>query len=372
MKHLLLSLLSVGLLVPGVSADTPLPTPDYATITLSRFDMSLVHNAKQQFRSRMHKIRAGLAVPPTLVTAGLLYWAWSAWSKNKEKTSAEQHWQNYVQPWFEAGKAKTTVALTAQQGAPATAPTHFLVDGGTRRIPHAELSVADIEIARNAAIAEYEHRYGRTQSADGAPNAVRNNGMFSPIFWQILQIGLAGIIIVAGHRLFDFLIDTLKEGGRLAFRGYNHWHTMLEAQAKLLISGLFDTVQQARKAALQTTTEQQLMLARQQRRGAPLRDASTHFRMDIVTSYQQLLHTFSQLVAVVLIIAPPAQHQLILQHVSVVAKRLDAVAESLETDLNESFYGMIIHYSNHTVDMLAACMEALTIFLTSTRTYLTS
>lgn len=184
-----------------------------------------------------------------------------------------------------------------------------------------------------------------------------------------LWVGFGLTLLASGHQIFRVFSGTMEDALQLLWHGYECWYVKYEDQVRTLMAQLREAFYEARKMAQQSSVEQQLLLARQQRR-AQLSAMNAHDRSGIVMRYQELVATLERVVALMLIILPEENHPLVNQHVSVIQTQLNAVGESLECDLNENTHGMLTHYSNNTLDSYHECVESIGIFLSTYRTYL--
>lgn len=312
------------------------------TTRLSRMSTSRIDAALSHYRGRMRRVQA--TIYTTIVAAVGLTGVGVYQLKNRNKGDKKSIQQNQtlvalqnkilaLNPESEADREKASLLNLQQQ---------TLVNQMTRR-------------NSNQAQADTSTFWGliNTQSIK--------------FIFTVAGIGLA---ITAGHQVFKVLAGTLEEMLQLWWHGYEYWYTSLEEQVRTLMNELKESFYQARKVAQQTSTEQQLVIARQQRRAPLAYEVSSHYRLDIVTMYQRLIGSFERLVALMLIIAPYEHHDLMHQNVAMIIGQCDRLATSLELDLNENTHGMLTHYSNKTLDMYHECVERMTIFLTTYRVYL--
>ena len=298
---------------------------------LSRFSWKNVENIKSHFKRRMRNIRLFVG-GCTLATAGVVWLGWQGSKLSPEKEAIR----------------KSIDEKTAAMGAldPATQAQHI------------EAHAKQIKALR------------RQLNGDYAKEAPPSYGIFGSAFRHFLAMGAAGIAVVSGHQLLKYIFGTLDEGIRLCVHGYEYWYAHCQAQLQKIAVSLLDSFELARRNVQQTVTEQQLLASRQQRRVSSLRDSSLRSRGDIINDHQQLKHTFEELAALLLIIAPHNQHALIREEVEAVAARFAEAAAFLESDLKGSSYGMIVHYRNQTIASYSFLKEDLDLFLSASRKYL--
>jgi len=301
-----------------------------AELRLSRFSWKNVENIKSNFKRRMRNIRLFVG-GCTLASASAIWLGW-----NSSKLSPEQ----------EAIRADIKAKRQTMNG----------LNPNTEA---AKINALDTQIKNRL----------RELSGDYEKDAPPSYGVFGTAFRQFLAMGAAGIAVVSGHQLLKYVFGTLDEGIRLCLHGYEYWYAHCQAQLQKISTSLLDSFELARRNVQQTVTEQQLLASRQQRRVSSLRDSSLRSRGDIINDHQQLKHTFEELAALLLIIAPHNQHALIKEEVEAVAARFAEAANLLESDLKGSSYGMIVHYRNQTIASYSFLKEDLDLFLSASRRY---
>jgi len=299
---------------------------DRLCITLNRFDFDRVQGAKKYFEARMSKTRAAVFGTLGLGAAAVAGYGVYNWHKSTVAGDAE------------SGIAKLSLATDAD---------------------HAKIKAA------------YHQQKALKLARESAGTTVKPQGMFERLVERPLKItfwgGMLLIALASGHQIFRVVSGTMEDALQLLWHGYEYWYADYEEQVNRLMNQLREAFYQARKAAQQTNVEQQLLLARQQRRTQAM---SFHNRLDIVTLYQRLVSTLERVAALMFIVSPAEHHSLMQQHLMVIQSQIARVAESLECDLNESTQGMLTHYSNNTLDSYHECVESIGIYLSTYRTYL--
>jgi hypothetical protein len=315
-----------------------------ATTKLSRISLERVDKALLHYRSRMLRIKA-TTFATVAALAGLTgYGAYRAWTggKSKEIRDIETQIQAYNKRIIDADQS--TPSLTGDQ------------------ISRLQAQITALQSNRNLELGVQ-------------PTSQTHNGTFWGIVTSFpiraaLTLGFAGLVVTSGYQVFRVVSGTLDEAIKLLWHGYEYWHAALEEQVRTLMTELCESFDQARKVVQQTSTEQQLIIARQQRRAPLAYEVSSHYRLDIVTLYQRLVGAFERLVALMIIIAPAEHHEVMQQQVASIIAQFDRFAASLEVDLNGSSQGMLTRYSNKTLDTYHECIERTTIFLTTYRVHL--
>jgi len=301
---------------------------DRLHITLNKFDTGRVSALKDHFKARMKKIRLVLLGAATAVVglgAGYYY-----------KTSKEQ----------------------------------AVGDVDVNNITNTTDSLQEKLLKMKLLVSE---RKARTYSS-ASGQSKNNNGFLERLLEQPLKmtlwVGLGLTLLASGHQIFRVFSGTMEDALQLLWYGYEYWYASYEEQTSTIVAQLRESFNQARKAASQTTLEQQLLFARQQRRADFSYQVNSHYRLDIVTLYQRLISSLERIVALMLIVLPEENHPLINQHVAVIQAQINATGESLERDLNENTHGTFTHYSNNTFDLYDESADSIGIFLSTYRTYL--
>ena len=312
-----------ALSVSGVSAQQV----DRLHITLNKFDTARVSALKEHFKARMKKIRLVLLGTATAVVglgAGYYY-----------KTSKEQ----------------------------------AVGDADVKNITNSADSPEQKLLKMKLLASERKAR--AYSSASG--QSKNNNGFLERLLEQPLKmtlwVGLGLTLLASGHQIFRVFSGTMEDALQLLWYGYEYWYASYEEQTSTIVAQLRESFNQARKAASQTTVEQQLLFARQQRRADFSYQVNSHYRLDIVTLYQRLISSLERIVALMLIVLPEENHPLINQHVAVIQAQINATGESLERDLNENTHGTFTQYSNNTFDLYDESADSIGIFLSTYRTY---
>jgi len=322
--------------------DSSDPIP--ATTKLSRISLERVDKALLHYRSRMLRIKATTFATVAALTVLTGYGVYRAWTggKSKEVRDIETQIQDLNNQIINADQSQSR-----------------LTDGQIIRL---QARITALQSNRNIKLG--------VQSTSQT-----YNGTFWGIFTSFpiraaLTLGFAGLVVTSGYQVFRVISGTLDEAIKLLWHGYEYWHAALEEQVRTLMTELCESFDQARKVVQQTSTEQQLIIARQQRRAPLAYEVSSHYRLDIVTLYQRLVGAFERLVALMIIIAPAEHHEVMQQQVASIIAQFDRFAASLEVDLNGSTQGMLTRYSNKTLDTYHECVERTTIFLTTYRVHL--
>ncbi len=311
---------------------------DRLHIKLNRFDFDRVAAAKKYFEKRMSKTRG--VVFGTLATGAAL--AGSAALYSWYQKDAHAFKLDEIQKKIDAIKNGTD-----ERGA--------AYDNKTK-----ESLLKQLNLELNILSQAHQRQQATPQ------NTAVDRFIATPLrvsFWG----GMLLIALASGHQVFRVVSGTMEDALQLLWHGYDHWYIEYEAQLDRLMKQLREAFYQARKAAQQTGIEQQLLMARQQRR---MQAMSSHDRLDIVTLYQQVISCLERVVALMFIVSAEEHHPLMQQHLTVIQSQVTRVAESLECDLNENSHGMLTHYSNNTLDFYHECVETIGIFISTYRTYL--
>jgi hypothetical protein len=367
-KTLLKQILVLGLVACGMCDAQPSrnPVEDIyefgmgdiipATTKLSRMSVDRVDKALLHYRARMRRIKA-TTFATVAVLAGLTgYGVYRAWTGGKSKEVKD----------IEANIRALQDQLSGKSSQSSTDKNNGVIP---KNPGYSDLQIKQIE-------AQVRALQGQRDLALNVPSTTRAS---SGSVWDIvtgvpiraaLTLGLAGLIITSGYQVFRVVSGTLDEALQLLWHGYEYWYSSVEEQMRTLMNELRESFYQARKVVQQTSTEQQLIIARQQRRAPLSYEVSSHYRLDIVTLYQRLVGAFERLIALMLIIAPEEHHEVMRQQVAAIIAQFDRFAASLESDLNENTHGLLTHYSNKTLDTYHECIERMTIFLTTYRVHL--
>jgi hypothetical protein len=324
-----------------------------ATTKLSRMSVERIDKALLSYRGRMRRIKATSYATVAGIVGLAGYGMYRAWTGGKSKDV--QH--------LEKNRQQLLDQLTGE-----TQDTR-----SNDKMPNKVTISEDQQVFLQRQIAAYTTEIDQKQNLQPASNA--NNGTFWGIVTGFpiraaLTLGFAGLVVTSGYQVFRVVSGTLDEALQLLWHGYEYWYAGLEEQLRTLMNELRESFYQARKVVQQTSTEQQLIIARQQRRAPLAYEVSSHYRLDIVTLYQRLVGAFERLIALMLIIAPEEHHEVMQQQVAAIIAQFDRFAISLESDLNENTHGLLTHYSNKTLDTYHECIERVTIFLTTYRVHL--
>jgi len=324
-----------------------------ATTKLSRFSLDRVDKAVLHYRKRMFRIKATTFATVAALTALTGYGVYRAWTGGKSKDVKH----------LEANRQKLLDQLTGETAdtrASNTVPRTVNLTQDQLNLIRQQIDAYNLEINQRSGV----------QSTSQAHNGTFWGIVTSFPIRAALTLGLAGLVVTSGYQVFRVVSGTLDEAIKLLWHGYEYWHAALEEQVRTLMTELCESFDQARKVVQQTSTEQQLIIARQQRRAPLAYEVSSHYRLDIVTLYQRLVGAFERLVALMIIIAPAEHHEVMQQQVASIIAQFDRFAASLEVDLNGSSQGMLTRYSNKTLDTYHECIERTTIFLTTYRVHL--
>ena len=316
---------------------------------LSRMSMARIDAAHLYYRSRMRRIQATIYTTLLAGAVGIGAGVYS-WKNRRQSNEEVKHLEE-----LRDGLEKQITQDYAKGETPSPEPSNK----EERKRVESRIKIYNERIAR---------LLGK------GPSQQFNGTFWGTVVGQPLKValtlGLAGLVVTAGHQVFRVVSGTLGEVLQLWWHGYEYWYSSLEEQVRTLMNELRESFYQARKVAQQTSTEQQLVIARQQRRAPLAYEISSHYRLDIVTMYQRLIGAFERLVALMTIIAPSEHHDLMQQNIATIVAQCERLAVSLEADLNENTHGMLTHYSNRTLDLYHECAERMTIFLTTYRVYL--
>lgn len=344
-------------------------------ISLMRFSAERVSLAKNHYTRRMRKAKGILTGVVMGVPAAVLggWWAlrkgrqaWNRRGKAEEISRAKTRLQD-SRACRQNLVEKINLSFSPQSsGTNASA----MPDPST---PQSEMIQALNVMGKTESLLEQdlkrlEGQQEQPQNFFTVPQSPSN--LFSQTLKMGVAIGVAGLIITAGHQIFRVTSGTLDEMIQLWWRGYHYWYRALEEQTRGIMTELREVLYQARRTTQQTPTEQQLLVTRQQRRGNIATEMNSHYRLDIITLYQRLVGSFERLVGLMLIIASPEQQMAVQQSITTIAEHLNAVAQSLECDLNDSIQGVATHYSNETLDRYYEVVEAITVYFTTFRMYL--
>jgi len=315
-------------------------------VSLLRVSLDRIVMAQAHYKRRMNKARAG----STLLVFGVpLFLIGSAWGIPYARRK-----------YYERKNAADLKAVK-------------------KRVEEAKLFLQDERTPENEAdqLRNLETLQGfRAEQArlEGEGGGQAPQAQASASFWREslkfgCALGIAGVVMSGGHQLLRVFSGTIDEMIQLWWRGYEYWYVALEEQAKGLMEDLVEVLFQARRMTQQTTTEQQLLAARQQRYGQ-VNQVSASYRHAVVKSYQVLVPNLERITALMFIIAPGENHMLIRQQFNSFATKLDKLAEALEVDLNDNVQGLPTHYSNNSLDACHEVRESMTLFLSTFRTYL--
>ncbi|MDQ5890447.1 MAG: hypothetical protein QG604_321 [Candidatus Dependentiae bacterium] len=339
MKFFIL-VLSCVCMVQNLSAETPDQT---FIISLSRFNLDRVDAARRYFERRMRRLKTITMGASGAVVLGVVgkyvisHWRSRALSEVDDKRRKEYEFAR--ERLVELSKDSKATAVEIQ--AKTALATELRLSG--QGMPGS--AVTELPQKPESKITE-TLRFG-------------------------LTLGAIGFIVTSGQQVFRVCSGTFEEMLYLWWNGYEYWYSPLEDQVRAVMNQLRDSFYQARKVAQQSTTDQQSLIPTRQQRRVPLTyEISSHYRLDIVTMYQQLIGGFERLTALMFLMSPSEHHSVMQQHIGAIANKLDRVAYSLECDLNENTHGMLTHYSNSTLDGYHESVEAISIFLTTYRTYL--
>jgi hypothetical protein len=327
-----------------------------ATTKLSRMSVERIDKALLSYRGRMRRIKATSYATVAGIVGLAGYGVYRAWTGGKSQNVRALEKQIISLQDALSGRDKQDPEKRTNGTVPAN-PGLTL-----EQIQQLEAQVRALQGQRDLAF-----------NQQPASNA--NNGTVWGILTGIpiraaLTLGFIGLVITSGYQVFRVVSGTLDEALQLLWHGYEYWYAGLEEQLRTLMNELRESFYQARKVVQQTSTEQQLIIARQQRRAPLAYEVSSHYRLDIVTLYQRLVGAFERLIALMLIIAPEEHHEVMQQQVAAIIAQFDRFAISLESDLNENTHGLLTHYSNKTLDTYHECIERVTIFLTTYRVHL--
>ncbi len=321
-------------------------------ISLSRFSPDRVAAARSHFERRMYQIkRTTLGVIGVLGLGVVVKYGPSWWRAYKGPSDAE--------------KEKTEeMRVLDERLQNALRRLDAVKDDAARTVASSELA------AVNGAIEAKLNLYRQKDGIKRVEAPTQQQGIVGSTLRNAALLGIAGLVLTSGQQIFRVCSGTIEEVLYLWFKGYEYWYSPLVEQLRALMNELRESFYQARKLAQQSNNDPQLLLARQQRRGAVSYEISTHYRLDIVTMYQRMVSTVERLVALMFIMAPMDHHPVMQQHIVAIAGKLNRVSELLECDLNENTHGMLTLYSNATLDAYYECVEAITIFQSTYSTYL--
>jgi len=346
-----IKILIIGLfsMAPALAA-TPVLQP--TIITLSRFSPDRVAAARSHFERRMYQIkRTTLAVLGGIGLGVVIKYGPGWYRAYKGPTEAEKK------------KIEEFEKLDARlQGA--LARLDAVESDAARATASAEVA------AINGSIEAKYNYYAQKEGAKRPEAPQQQSGIIGTTLRNAALLGIAGLVLTSGQQVFRVCSGTMEEVFYLWVKGYEYWYSPLVEQLRALMNELRESFYQARKIAQQSNNDPQLLIARQQRRGAVSYEISTHYRLDIVTMYQRIVSTFERLVALMFIMSPIDHHPVMQQHIVSIAVKLNRVSELLECDLNENTHGMLTLYSNATLDAYYECVEAITIFQSTYSTYL--
>lgn len=344
-KRILFLTLLLPLQVQAASVEPPRTTA-IGEITLERFNMDRVIDARNHYKGRMRNVQYTLwailgGIGAVTVAGGIAAHVYS-------KPTIEQGQLQSLERRLGAVNAAQVYAPPPETPGvqPPMTPQQF--QALTQQVQ---------------ALSSAQRARGNTSNDSG----LLSGGWSSPLKFGFM-LGIAGVVMTIGTQVLHVVAGTLEELISLWVNGYKYWYKALEQEVRTTFGELNDALVQARKIA-NSGFEGGTLKGPGRRYSSQTRAMGKHYRSDIATMYQTGLSKLERLVALMYLMSSHENQAAINRHVSSLAKLIEQLRDSLQYDLNENTHGTLTHYSNRTMDLFREFNESNQIFLSNFREF---